>query len=174
MFQSVPGSHRSTGGGTGHPREVSGPNGPLEGSTPAHKGLARPYGSRPSGERKGGIQRPFPSLSPPFPSPANKERGRHLGRTPSRIRPTWGALLAAPSSPHLYICGRGRLAHPRQLLSRVRLPFHCLHPGHIYVVLRLSPTEITSPSPSPCRCAAENHLLLRPSCWIKKARTSSS
>ena len=34
--------------------------------------------------------------------------------------------------------------------------------------------RIVSPPPSPRRRAAGTHLLLRPSCWIKKARTSSS
>ena len=56
-------------------------------------------------EGRKGKPNPSPSFSLPLflSSPANKERGRHLGRTPSRIRPTWGALLAAPSSPHLYM-----------------------------------------------------------------------
>ena len=80
--------------------------------------------------------------------------------TPSRIRPTWGTLLAAPSSP-TYIYWEGVcLAQGHQSLSRVRRPLHRLHPGHIFIVLRRSPAEIASPSMSPRRRAAGAHSLL--------------
>ena len=86
MFQSVPGSHRSTGGGTEHPREGNGPIGPLEGSTPAHKGLAhlpwQPAKWEEGKEDRRGT-RPPPSFSFPL-------SFSYLGR------PKWGA-----NQPHV-------------------------------------------------------------------------
>ena len=73
-------------------------------------------------ERKGGA--PSPSFLPH----SNKERGRHLGRTPSRIRPTWERLLAAPSSPtYIYVGGGAQHRHNNPLAVCDAL-LHRLHP----------------------------------------------
>ena len=70
---------------------------------PAPKGLVRPIRQqeaekeRGKGKGKCGLGFALPSLTPSFlPLHAYMERGEaELGRTPSRIPPTWGAPLAA-------------------------------------------------------------------------------
>ena len=59
------------------------------------------------------------------------------------------------------MCGRGRHTSPRQSLNHVRRASTVHTLGHIFVVLRRSPAEIASPSPSPCRRAAGTHPLPR-------------
>ena len=118
-----------------------GPYGPKEGTDQPTRGLVRPLPCLAiPREGKGG------GLAPPaFPSHGRKERG---GAPPSPAFPlhlykaggaAWEGLqvgflllgrllwLLLPPS-HLYICGRGCLAHNRQLPSRMWRPLHCLHP----------------------------------------------
>ena len=112
------------------------------------------------GEAKKGFNPPFLSLFPfPFFS-GEKRQGAPLGETPSRIQTLLGAPPSCSLLPHLYVCGRERLAHPRHYLSRVRHPPPIVYAsGHNFIVLRRSPAEITSPSPSPRRRADGTHLL---------------
>ena len=157
MFRDVPGRNRDTGRGSGHPPTSYGHSGPKGETDQPTRGLVRPSTCLDSPrEGKGG------GLAPPaFPSHGRKEReGRHppLPFPALQIRKEGSAawegpqvgflllghllwLLLPPS--HLYICGRGRQAHNRQLPSRVRCPLHRLHHRSIFVVLRRSPTEIT-------------------------------
>ena len=85
---------------------------------------------------------------PPLPFPAHliRKRGaRGLGRTPSRIRPIWGASWQPPLPPPIYMW-EGVPSTTHNIILAV-----CGAPGHIFIVLRQSPAEITSPSPSPRR-----------------------
>ena len=130
----------------GTPPVSYGPYGPKEGTYQPTRGLVLPLPCLDSPrEGKGGW------LSPPaFPSHGRKEKGaRHppLPFPALQIRKGGGAawegpqvgflllgrllwLLLPPS--HLYICGRGRLAHNRQLHSRVRRPAPPFTPPGIF------------------------------------------
>ena len=97
------------------------------------RGWRASHGSRPSGERKGGIRLPPSFLSPlSFPPPTNMAGGaRPRAGAQVGFRPTWSALWPLPSPSHLYICG-GHLAHARQLPSRVRRPPPSFTPPRIF------------------------------------------
>ena len=86
-----------------------------------------------------------------------------------------GAPRAASSPPSTYIYvrrDRGNTHHDSQAMCGAPLPL--VRPRSYFCSARRSPTEIVASPPSPRRRAAGTHLLLRLSCWIKKARTSSS
>ena len=109
-----------------------------EGKCTSHKELVcPPICSSLRGEGKRGRERKewnmIPPSSPLFPSPpTNMARGAAKGRSPSRIRSYLGRPLASPLSlPPIYMW-EGHLAHPRQLLSRVRRPPPSFTPPDIF------------------------------------------
>ena len=146
MFRDVPGRNRVTGRGSGHPPASYGLNGPKGGTYQPTRGLVCPSTCLASPrEGKGG------EIAPPaFPSHGRKEREGHPPPLPLpalQIRKGGGAAWEGPQvgflllgrllwlllpASHLYICGRGRLAHNRQLPSRVRRPLQSLHPRSYY------------------------------------------
>ena len=73
-----------------------------------------------------------------------------------------GNILCLPCVESIKL---GWMLYPRKLLrSPILVGYHLAKPCR----------DCSSPTPSPRRRAAGTHLLLRPSCWIEKARTSSS
>ena len=128
------------------------------------------------GGREGRGRRPK-AASPPFLPPMHKygrgdsARAGALGQPPA----TWGALGAASPPPSTYIYERrerGNTHHDSLAVCGAPLPL--VHPRSYFRSARRSPAEIVASPSSPHRRAAGTHLLLRLSCWIKKARTSSS
>ena len=123
---------------------------------PAPKGLVHPpirdgqIGVEKSKEeRKKGIGFPLPPLPFLLRIGIGKGEGR-IGRTPSRIPPTWGAPLAAsPPLQPIYMRGGTARTHNKHCLPCAAPPSIVYASGHIHVVLRRSPARITSPSPSP-------------------------
>ena len=160
-----------------------GPNGPKGRDRPAPGGPL-PWTAGPRGRKGEGC----PLL--PFPPQLSKEGVRHpplpFPRTytwqaaPLGRRPQVGfGLLGVPSwllppPPPIYMWEGQRLAQQNIVLAVCGAPSTVYTVGHIFVLLRRSPAEIASPPPSARHRVAGTHLLLRLSCWIKKARTSPS
>ena len=125
-----------------------------------------PHGS-PNWTRGGGGTPLSLSLSSSFLFPSGK-KGKGGGANPTRsgvlvglppmARPSWPA---ASSSPPLYMGAGAPHSTSTVLLAVCDAPLHSLLLGHNVIMLRRSPARITSPSPSPHRCAEET--LPRPS-----------
>ena len=128
MFQGYRVHIGSPERGSGHPRQLYGPNGP-RGETQQPAWAAAPP-CRPNlegkerGERKEGegFGLPLPSLPLllPFPFGKYERGGSELEEAPSRIPPTWACPLLLPLPPtYIYMWG-APLEHVPTTVSRVR------------------------------------------------------
>ena len=128
MFRGLPGTYWVTGRGSRQPRQKIWALWAKRGNTPATKGLVPPPPiwagqigvEKGKEERKKGIGFPLPPLPFLLRIGIGKGGGR-IGRTPSRIPPTWGAPLAA-SPPLQPIYMGAPLEHTQNIVSRVRRP----------------------------------------------------
>ena len=132
MFQSVSGIYRSIGGVTGTPGGKIWAIWAIGGEHTSLQGVPPPPRKEAKWEKgKRGFAPPFLlSFLFPFPPLTIMEGGEaELGKTPSRIRPTWDAASLPLLPSHLYIyVGGGGLEHTTSIVSRVRHPLHSLHP----------------------------------------------
>ena len=113
------------------PGKLYGPYGPRGETHQPQRGWCPPHMGWPNwrrkgegGKEKGNRISPSPS-SLPTPNRNRKGVGR-IGRTPSRIPPTWGAPFAtSPPLQPIYMWGPP-LEHTPTIVSHVRRPLHSL------------------------------------------------